>query len=395
MKILVVCQYYYPEPFRITDICQEWVRRGHDVTVLTGLPNYPMGEIYDGYKTKDKRYEVIEGVKVHRCYEIPRRKGPLFRMLNYYSFDWSARRYIKRLKEDFDVVFINQLSPVMMARAGIKYAKAHKVKSVMYCLDLWPESLVAGGIKRGSLLYNHYHKVSKQIYKNVDKILVTSRAFEGYLKKEFGIADGVIDYLPQYAEDLFDANSCKKTPDGYIDLLFAGNVGTAQSLQTVIMAAKKTMDIKNLRWHIVGDGSDLERIKGIAKRDGVDNVTFYGRRPLEEMPDFYKKADAMLVTLMDDDFLSMTLPGKVQTYMATGKPIIVSANGEVATVVESAECGYVGPAEDVDGLVENVRKFCQIHDTDEIVRLGDNAKVYSDEHFKREKFFECLENMTD
>ena len=153
MKILVICQYYSPEPFRHSDICEELVKRGHEVTVVTGLPNYPMGKIYDGFRHGKKRDEQINGVKIHRCFIIGRRHGAIFRFLNYYSYAISSHFYVKHLKDDFDVVFVNQLSPVMMAKAGITYKKKHNKKLVLYCLDLWPESLVAGGITRGSFIY--------------------------------------------------------------------------------------------------------------------------------------------------------------------------------------------------------------------------------------------------
>ena len=189
MKILVVCQNYYPEPFRITDICEELVRLGHNITVLTGLPNYPEGKIYDGYKKRKKRMEIRNGVKIIRCFEIGRRKGFLFRVLNYYSFAWSSKRYISKLKkEKFDVVFANQLSPIMMVEAAVKYKRKYGAKLVMYSLDLWPESLVVGGIRRGSIIYNYFHSVSKKLYKQADKLLVSSKQFCDYFKNEFGIA---------------------------------------------------------------------------------------------------------------------------------------------------------------------------------------------------------------
>ena len=144
MKILVVCQHYHPEPFRLSDICEELVKRGHEVGVVTGTPNYPMGEIYPGYENHARQDEVVNGVKVHRCAIHPRKTGILHRVWNYYSFARESSKYVKKLDDSFDVVFINQLSPVMMANAGIKYAKKHKKKSVLYCLDLWPASLGAG-----------------------------------------------------------------------------------------------------------------------------------------------------------------------------------------------------------------------------------------------------------
>lgn len=386
MKILAVCQHYTPEPFRITDICEALVKRGHEVTVITGTPNYPIGKIYSGYGHGKKRDEIINGVKVHRCFEIGRRSGVIFRFLNYYSFAISSKRYAKRLKEKFDVVFVNQLSPVMMANAGIAYARKHNVPLYMYVLDLWPASLSAGGIKENSAVYRHYHKVSKKIYAQADKLLITSRMFSGYLQAEFSIPAEKIAYLPQYSEDRFTPEECKKPQDGTIDLTFAGNVGKMQSVETIIRAAKECEDIKNLRWHIVGDGSDLENCKRLAKALNVTSVTFHGRKAPEEMPKWYAKADAMLVTMKKDKVISYTLPGKVQTYMAAGKPIIGAIDGETKRVIEEARCGFCGEAENAELLAQNVRAFL-ISDKKE---KGNRAREYYEEHFGKDAFITDL-----
>lgn len=380
MKILVICQYYYPEPFRIPDICEELVRRGHNVTVVTGIPNYPMGEIYKGYENGKKQHEIINGVKVYRCHTIPRKTGSLHRLLNYYSYPHSSCKYVRNLSDDFDVVFINQLSPVMMAKAGIQYAKKYNKKTILYCLDLWPESLVAGGIDRTSSVYKFFHRESEKIYKAVDKILVTSRSFTEYFEKEFGIRN--VEYLPQYAEDLFNPEQCHKEPDGYIDLMFAGNVGAAQSVDTIIETARLCKDIPNLRWHIVGDGIELERLKDMAKDLPV---IFHGRKPVDEMAKYYAMADAMLVTMEKDPVLNLTLPGKVQSYMAAGKAIIGAIDGETQKIVGEAGCGYISAAEDSKQLSEYVRKYIKLSD-EERKGLGDNGQAYYEKSFARESF---------
>ena len=383
MKILVICQYYYPEPFRHPDICEELVKRGHDVTVVTGLPNYPMGEIYEGYRKGEKRDEVLNGVKVHRCFTIGRKQGAINRFLNYYSYAFSSVSYVKKIKEEYDVVFVNQLSPVMMANAAIRYKKKHNKPIVLYCLDLWPESLVAGGIKRGSIIYKFFHRTSGKIYKQIDKILITSRSFADYFEDEFGIRD--TEYLPQYAEAIFTPEQCEKKADEYIDLMFAGNVGVAQRVDTIIEAARMTSDIANLRWHIVGDGSEVERLKTLAKE--MKQVIFHGRKPLEEMPKYYAMADAMLVTMQKDPVLSLTLPGKVQTYMAAAKPIMGAIDGETPIIIEDAECGICGGAEDAEVLAENVREFTFL----DRKLLGRNARSYYESHFSKELYIDKLE----
>ena len=392
MKILVVCQFYYPEQFRITDICEELVKRGHEVTVLTGLPNYPEGYVLKDYKNGKKRDEIINGVKVHRCFEIGRRKNVIFRVLNYYSFALSAKRYAKRLKEEFDVVLVNQLSPIMMANAGIAYKKKHGVKLVMYCLDLWPASLSAGGIGSKSIVHKYFKKVSEKIYKQADKLLITSKRFAQYFEQEFGMVDN-IEYLPQYSEEMFSPDNCKKEQSKEIDLLFAGNVGSAQSMDTILDCAKITADISNLTYHIVGDGSELQRCRKRAESESINSVVFYGRKELNEMPDYYKKADAMLVTLVDDANLARTLPGKVQTYMAAGKPIIGCANGETSDIILDAGCGYCSKAQDAFCMAENVRALCVDKENGRLEQFGKLARKYYEDNFSKQIFFEKLESV--
>lgn len=393
MKILVVCQYYYPEPFRVSDICQELAARGHEVTVITGVPNYPEGVVYSGYEDGQKRDEVIGGVRVHRCATIPRKQGVLYRFLNYYSYVFSACAYARKCKSQdgspFDVVLVNQLSPVMMAHAAITYKKKHGVPVVLYCLDLWPESLIAGGISRTSPIYRVFHKISGNIYRSVDRILVTSRLFEGYLNREFGVETQNIAHLPQYAEGIFEVLPEKEEHE-YCDLMFAGNIGAVQSLETILNAAELLReDCPNVRWHIVGGGSDLERIQKLAADKHLENVIFYGRRPLEEMPEFYKKADAMLITLQADPVLSLTLPGKVQSYMAVGKPIIGAVDGETAHVIREAQCGFCGAADNARELADNVRKFLACRDT---ASMGKNARAFYEKNFTQRRFMDTLES---
>lgn len=390
MKILVICQYYYPEPFRISDICEEMVRRGHEVLVVTGYPNYPEGILYNGYGKGKHIDEVINGVRVHRCYTVPRQTGSVNRLLNYYSYVVSSQKYVSSKDcvasdgKPFDVVFCNQLSPVIMAFAAIAYKKKYKVPVVMYCLDLWPESLIAGGISRESQIYKYYHHVSKKIYRQMDKILITSRLFSKFLQDEFGVGEKQIGYLPQYAEGIFEQIPAREE-DGTFNFMFAGNIGAVQSVQTVIKAAEILND-EPVIFHIVGGGTDLDTLKEKAK--ALKNVVFYGRKPVEEMPAYYAKADAMLVTLVADPILSLTLPGKVQSYMAVGKPIIGAIDGEAKIIIEEAKCGFCGKADDAVELADNVRKFIKYNNKSE---LGLNARNYYNNNFCRDSFFIKLE----
>lgn len=397
MKILVVCQYYYPEPFRISDICEELVKNGNEVTVLTGIPNYPEGIIYKGYGNGDKRDEYINGVRVIRCYTIPRKKGAFYRLLNYYSYSISSSLKIlfNSVKaadgSEFDVVFVNQLSPVMMAYAGMLYKWKHNKKLVLYCLDLWPESLAAGGIKKSSVIYKLFDRISGQIYKSCDQILVTSKSFIGYLSQKFAISKNSFTYLPQYAEDLFENVASKAEAKKTIDFVFAGNIGTLQSVDTIIEAAELLKDNKHLLFHIVGGGIELASLQYHVKAKNLENVVFYGRRPVEEMPKFYSMADAMLVTLTGDPLLSLTLPGKVQSYMAAGKAIIGAIGGETKTIVEEAQCGFISKSGDSKALAESILRFSSLSNEDKEL-MGLKARIYYTDKFSKNMFFKVLEN---
>ena len=390
MKILVISQHYYPENFRITDICETLVKMGHQVDVICGLPNYPEGEVLSDYKHGKNREQVINGVNIHRCFEIGRGKSKVKLFLNYYSVCLSMLSKAKKLKEKFDVVFINQLSPVMQAWAGIAYAKKHKVPCIMYCYDLWPDSLAAGGIGKNNPIFKYYYKVSNKCYKQVDKLLVTSKSFIDYFIDYHHIDVNKIHYLPQYCEDIFLDNSVKyEKKDNEFNYVFAGNVGKMQSVETIIKAANEIKDDKSIKIHIVGDGSNLENCKKLASEYKLDNVIFYGRRPLEEMPKFYAMADAMLVTLAKNDVISKTLPGKVQSYMAAGKPIIAAIDGECQTIIKEAECGLVCNSEEYGTLGKLFLKFKNSNS----LEFKQNSLSYYDNNFSKEKYYKLLINL--
>lgn len=387
MKILVVCQHYWPEPYPLADTCEELVRRGHEVHLVTGVPNYPMGYIYDDYKDGKNRSQIHNGVKITRTFTIGRRQNVLFRMLNYFSFAISSTIHILGLKEDYDVVYTNQTSPVMMVSAAMAYAKKWKKKTVLYCMDLWPASLAAGGIKQDSIIYKLFGAISGWLYRKADRILITSQMFRDYFMGEFGIDMEKIGYLPQYADSTFDVLPPREY-DGKVNLMFAGNIGAAQSIPTILRAAKELSHRQELCWHIVGDGSELDNLKKMAHDLGLNNVIFHGRKPLEEMPRFYAMADAMLLTLTSDPFISMTLPGKAQTYMAVGKPILAAADGEIPAVLRESGCGFCAKAEDVRGFSAAVEKFLDCQDK---AQLGRNAREYYLNHFTRDMFMDHLE----
>ena len=387
MKVLIVSQHYWPESFRITDIAESLVSLGHDVTLLTGLPNYPKGYVLNEYKHGKNRIQEHNGVHVIRAKEIGRRNNIFFRFLNYWSYQHYAKKLVNKIDKDFDVVLINELSPIMSANPGLKYAKKYNKKVVMYEMDLWPESLLAGGIKKGSILYNHYKKVSAKIYSKCDKILVSTKEHIEYIKALPGCNDLDIEYLAQYADTVFEESNYETIDNGVIDLMFAGNIGKAQSVDTIIKAAVLLKDNPKYKFHIVGSGSECENVQKLAKELKTDNVIFYGQRPVEEMPELYRLADTMLVTLEDKAYANMTIPGKVQSYMAVGKPIIGAINGSCANFIKNNEVGYVCNACDYEALANLISNM----NSEELSIIGKHAKEVYFKKYCKDRFIKELE----
>lgn len=389
MRILVVCQHYWPEPYPLADICEELVRMGHSVRVVTGVPNYPMGYVYPAYKKRKNRSQQRNGVQITRTFTVGRRKNLIFRVLNYVSYALSSSWYVWNTKDEYDVVFANQTSPVIMSLAAILYAKKWKKPCLLYCMDLWPASLTIAGIREKSLPYCLMGWISGLIYRSAGVVLIASQGFREYLRDELGVADERITYLPQFAEDIFSKIAAGDKSGEVKELVFAGNTGKAQALPTVLKAAAILRGEIELRWHIVGDGQALEEAKAMSKELGLENIIFHGRKPVEEMPAYYAMADAMILCLTGEKIISQTLPRKMQTYMAAGKPILASVNGETARVMAESRCGFCAPAENEEAFAEVVRNYFKLT-PEERGQMGDNAREYYMNNFSKEAFFEKL-----
>lgn len=390
MKILVVDQHFYPEQFRVNDICFELAKEGHDVTVLTGLPNYPSGYVEPGYKSLKKRFEVINGVKVYRSWILERRKGKFRLALNYLSFVLTGSLKALFLKKDFDVVLVYQTSPVTMAIPAIVVKKIAKVPLIIYCHDLWPESIASAGISSESKIYSILLPISKTIYKSADHIFTSSKLFEKYFNQKLGIHEN-ITHLPVYAEALFEDIKPKEEEDSGVDLVFAGNIGEMQSVETILLAANELKQEQNLTFHIVGDGSSRKKCQKLAQDLGLSNVKFYGQFPITEMPRFYEMADAFLVTLKQNEVISYTLPNKVQSYMAAGKPILGAIDGETQLVIHEADCGLCAPAEDYKEFAKLIKRF--IGEKVKHNQYGENGRAYYDKHFSKVKYMKRLNEL--
>ncbi len=389
MKILVIYQHYWPEPFRIHEICEDLVKRGHQVTAVVGLPDYPTGKIPREYRFFRKRKETINGVDVHRCFEIGRRNSKIGLALNYVSYMLSASFRVLMLRHDYDVVYAYCTSPVLMAVPAIVYRTLFHKRVVLHVLDIWPACLAAMNVRVDSLFYRWMKRVSRWIYSRADKLVYSSRRFQTYLKNVHHIEVPSENYLPQFADDVFGTLPAQE-PSGYTELVFAGNIGRVQGVETLIRAAAILKD-KPIRWHILGNGANYEGCAAlVGELQLKDRVILYGRLPVTDMPTYYAMADALLVSMRQEEYVTYTLPGKVQSYMAAGKPILGSINGEAQDIIREAECGLCAPADDPEAFAEIVLAFIA---DEKRPQMGDNAKRYYQAHFTKQGIMDQTERI--
>lgn len=396
MRILIVSQYYFPEQFQINEIAPELVNRGHEVTVLCGVPNYPKGVVFDGYESRDginrKEREYFEqtGVRVIHVDQTPRGKNPLSLVRNYISFAKNSKKIVRQLEGDFDVVLGYQLSPITSMEAALEYKRLHGTPVVFYTLDIWPVSAEGLLKSKKNPLMIPINRLSKRIYRGADKIVVTSRPFIDYLHRVSGIPMEKMAYLPQHAGSDMLEMDLNAEANGIADFMFAGNLGKGQRVDVIIKAAAILGRRNDYKIHIVGDGRMRRDLEYLVKADGLDdNVIFYGNQQRKDMPRFYKKADVLLITLRGNNEVGDTMPGKLQMYMTTGKPILGAINGAAGEVIHEAQCGSCVKAGDCQGLANLMRHY--IESPNEFVNCGANARRYFRQHFTLENYMSGLE----
>ncbi|MCG7536336.1 glycosyltransferase family 4 protein [Pseudoalteromonas sp. OOF1S-7] len=397
MNILVVSQYFWPEPFRINDLCEQLVSEGHKVTVLTGVPNYPEGEVYTDFANEPGAFGEYKGCEIIRCNLVPRGQGSKLKLIaNYLSYVFSASKEVlfNLRKREFDVVFVCQLSPATVALPAILYKWFRKTPIVMWVLDLWPESLSEAGGINNKFVLSGAGMMMKFIYRNTDLVLAQSQSFAKELARRT-VSDKVA-FFPNWAEDIFStvshqAGALLDRDEGKINILFAGNVGWSQGFEHVVDAMKIVKENNiSARLHIVGDGRALQDTKQRVAEYGLEEqVVFYGRHPLESMPQFYSEADVCFVTLANSPAFSMTIPGKVQSYLAAGKPTLAVLNGDGAEVIENAECGLVSASGDAHALAQNIEQMSALN-KGQLQEMGEKARQYSQQHFDRDRLIKTL-----
>lgn len=396
MKLLIVTSHFYPENFKCNDMAFELQRRGHVVTVLAPIPDYPYGKYYDGYGVFKRRSEIINGVRVIRTFVTPRKNAsPKWLALNYFTHTLfsSFRALWIGIFEKYDSIIVHETSPVTIGIPAVIIKKIRKIPLYFWVLDLWPESLsAAGGIKNKCVL-KFFGKITSWLYKNSDILLIGSKGYRESIT-QLGNFDNKIKYFPNWVENSLLSKSENPIPDfpkGF-NILVGGNMGDAQDLPHV-MEAIKLLKGTPINIIFVGDGRKKDFVIEFAKNNGLDSqVHCFGRFPLEVMSSIFKRADILFMALKNSPIFSLTVPSRLQAYMSSGKPIVAMINGEGRDVIKEADCGWSVGAEDSKGLADLLLKLSKT-DTKVLKEKGENGKRYSQAHYDFTKCIDNLENI--
>ena len=399
LRILVVTQYFWPENMRINDLVRDFSEKGHEVTVLTGWPNYPEGKVFSEYKTNPEGFKSYFGARIVRVPLVSRGKRSISLILNYLSFFISASTLgaVTLRKKKFDAVFVYAVSPIMAAIPAVLIGCMKRVPVYIWILDLWPETLRAVGVLRHPTMLAMVGRVVSWIYNRADYLLLQSKGFSNnvkqYCTKE--ISPERLVYFPSWAEDDFSESPVKSSnllerDDTTFTVVFAGNLGDAQDLPAVLDAAESLKDSASVRWVIVGDGRMSKWLGEQVELRGLKNVLLLGRHPLSVMPEIFACADALLVSLKTNDVFEKTVPGKVQAYLASSKPVLGMINGEAARIIEESGCGFSCPSGDAQGLAQITLRLATT-DSAQRETMGQAGRSYYLSHFSKVTLLERLE----
>lgn len=397
--ILVVSQYFYPETFRINDMCQEWVKRGYKVTVVTGIPNYPMGKTFKGYGLTKKRHEIWNGIKIYRIPLIPRGTGKIGMIANYLSFMISGILAGKLKHIDADLVFSFEVSPMTQVLTGISFAKKMHIPHYLYVQDLWPENVITVTGIRNPMIIKPIDKMVDYIYKNTDQIFATSPSFvDAICNRKVPVSREKVHYWPQYAEEFYRpiekekamayAEECGIPDDSSFKIIFTGNIGTAQGLQ-ILPETAKLLKGENIKFVMVGDGRYLDTFNQEVRRQNVEDMfIMVPRQPAEKIPELLAVCDVAFLSFANDELWSKTIPAKLQSYMACGMPIVASAQGETARIISEAGCGLCSDI----GNVKQLKEIIQTIKKNNLAEMKNQSRIYFEKNFDKQMLMDQMDD---
>jgi colanic acid biosynthesis glycosyl transferase WcaI len=399
MKILIVSQYFWPESFRINAMALALIERGYEVSVLTGLPNYPKGKIFPGYRGFFPRKEIYQKITIHRVPLFPRGNASSWQLcLNYLSFMLCASVFSPFLcRGKYDIIFCFQPSPVTVGIPAVVLKKIKKAPLFFWVQDSWPETLTAVGRVKSGWILKCVQWLVKWIYQRCDKILTPAKALIPMIAS-YGIVQDKIVYFPNWAENFYKplSQSLVDFPDGFV-IVFAGNHGEAQALDSVIQAAYfvKQAGVHDIHWVLIGEGHRKSFLQAKVREMALEShVHFMEGKPAQEMPYYFSAADALLITLLDRAIFSMTIPSKLQSYMACAKPILAAVAGETVEIITRAAAGFSCPPEQARALADIAIQLYQLTD-EQRKEMAKNAYDYYQKHFVQERLLTDLIKQLD
>lgn len=399
--ILLISQYFYPETFRVNDLAVEWVKRGYKVTVLTGIPNYPMGKFFEGYDKNHRTRETWNGVNIIRIPLVARgnSSNKLLNAIgmtrNYFSFVRSGKKWVKseeaaNLKAD--LVFTFEVSPMTQAKIGVWYGKRYNVPTFLYVTDLWPENVETVTGIHNRLIIGPIDRMVDNIYRDTGTLFASSKSFvEAIVNRKNPVDRSKVHYWPQYAEDFYRPMEPQKIDaiedDGSYKIAFTGNIGTAQGLD-VLPKTASLLKGENIKFIIVGDGRYQPEFERQIKELNVqDMFTMIPRVPTDKIPAILSACDAGFISFRNIDLWQKTIPSKLQSYMACGKPIIASASGETERIIDESQCGICAEIGNPEALAEGIRKMMTLDNK----KMGENSRSYFESHFDKKTIIDQMD----
>ena len=399
MKILIVTQYIYPEPFKSTELAFELAARGYHVDVLTGIPNYPEGKYYSGYGLFKKRKEVVNGVTFYRCMQTPRKlfPGGVGLMLNYLTFMMNATLWVLFKfvwQKRYDAIITHEPSPITQIVPACILGNMKKIPVYSWIQDIWPDALVSAGGSIGQRLAPLVGKLTEWVYRNSTKLLITSKGMAPLINRNADHSDKII-YYPQWSEDMMadlgnmPANIENVRSENY-NIMMAGSLNSGIGVPTVLALCE---EMKNdaVNFVFVGGGSEEQNMRDFVKDKGLKNVRFTGRKPFADMPYYTQQADAMLLTLKKTEMkhLDIVVPARLQSYISGGKPVLAMIGSGATEIINEADCGYAVPAGDYKSMAEIIRTRV-LTDKKGMDKKGKNGREYFEQNFTKSK---CIDNL--
>lgn len=399
-RVLLVSQYFYPESFKGNDIAFELAKRGYKVDVLANIPNYPEGSYTKGYGIFKKRVETVNGVRVYRAFQTPRGKkaSAIGLALNYMTSMIASTLWVLFFfvfKKKYDAIFIQQLSPMTSAVPGVLLGKLRKIPVYTWVLDIWPDSVVSTiGEKASKPILPAIQWMVDWVYRSSKKILVSSKGMFDLVNRNADYSDKLI-HFPNWCDDVLAMPmlDIPELPNGYI-IMMAGNVNDGIGVNAVVECVERMKEHKDVYFVFVGGGAEVDNMKKIFKEKGLDNALMLGRFPFETMPAFHAKADAMFLSLKPSKLphLAATVPARLQTYMAAGKPVFAMIDGSAAELINEADCGFAVAAGDAEGFCNNIRDQV-LAERNLYKEKGENGRKYFLDHFTKNECMNHLETI--